>query len=140
MFGNIEYLHLILKYRNPTCSNLKMRQSLLFIFTFFITIVSLGQTLIRRDNESTEMFVKRLKPNSMEIAYSIIETNIWDSTIAIIAFYGYDDTSDVTIDFNNISGHLYLLIGQSSYRDIEFGPITEDGGYPEIIDVFFCQC
>jgi hypothetical protein len=32
-----------------------------------------------------------------------------------------------------------LPVGKNSYRDVSFGPIEEDGGYPEIISVFFAN-
>lgn len=117
-----------------------MRHTLFFIVTIFASFVSFGQTTKRQDNETVEAFIKRLTPDTTQLAHQIIETNTWDTTAkAIIAFYGYDDTSDVNTGFNKIFGHLYLPIGQNNYRHISFGPIEEDGGYPEIISVFFAN-
>lgn len=104
----------------------------------FTAFVSFGQTVKRQDNESVKAFIKRLMPDTTELVHPIIETNTWDAASkALIAFYGYDDTNDINTGFNKISGHLYLPTGQNSYRDVSFGPIEEDGGYPEIISVFF---
>ncbi len=115
-----------------------MRHILIFITTIFAASVSFGQTVKRQDNETVEAFIRRLVPDTMEITHQVIETNTWDTTAkAIIAFYGHDDTSDINTGFNKIFGHLYLPVGQNNYRDISFGPIEEDGGYPEIISVFF---
>lgn len=117
-----------------------MRHFLVFIATIFTTFVSLGQTVKRQDTETVEAFVKRLMPDTMELAHQVIETNTWDTKAkAIITFYGYDDTIDINTGFTEIFGHLYLPIGQNNYRDISFGPIEEDGGYPEIISVFFAN-
>jgi hypothetical protein len=105
----------------------------------FIT-VSFGQSIIREDNETIESFVNRLKPLSVVLAHPIIETNTWDSSSkAIIALYGYGDTSEVISGFNKIVGHLYFPIGMNKYRDYNFGPIEEDGGYPEVLSVFFAN-
>lgn len=49
----------------------------------------------------------------------------------------WDDFNDPNTGCNKIFGHIYLPIGQNKYRDIKFGPIGEDGGYPEVISVFF---
>jgi hypothetical protein len=117
-----------------------MRHILILIATILTAFVSFGQTAKRQDNETVEAFIKRLMPTNTELAHPIIETNTWDTTAkAIIAFYGYDDPSDENIGFNKIFGHLYLPTGQNNYRDISFGPIEEDGGYPEIISVFFAN-
>lgn len=117
-----------------------MKKYIIIIIVTIITSVSFGQTIKRQANESVETFIKRLKPDTVELAHSIIETKIWNtSNKAIIAFYGYDDTSDLNIGFNKIFGHLYLPTGNNIYRDISFGPIEEDGGYPKIISVFFAN-
>jgi hypothetical protein len=116
-----------------------MRHTLIFIATIFTAFVSFGQTVKRQDNETVEAFIKRLMPDTTELAHQVIETNTWDTTKAIIAFYGYDDTRDINTGFNKIFGHLYLPTGQNNYQDISFGPIEEDGGYPEIISVFFAN-
>jgi len=117
-----------------------MRHILIYIATILTGLASFGQTVKRQDSETTETFIKRLTPDTTQLVHQIIETNAWDTTSkAIIAFYGYDDSSDINTGFNEIAGHLYLPIGQNNYRDISFGPIGEDGGYPEIISVFFAN-
>jgi hypothetical protein len=117
-----------------------MRHLLIFVATIFVTLLSFGQTLKRQDNETAEMFVKRLMPDTFELAHPVIETNTWDTTSkAIITFYGYDDPKDINGGYNVIFGHVYLPTRENNYRDISFGPIKEDSGYPEIISVFFAN-
>jgi hypothetical protein len=125
------------KRQTITITGILMRYPL-FIVTLFFTSISFGQSITRQYNESVESFVNRLRPDSMVLAHAIIETNTWDTaTKAIIALYGYDDPRDPNTGFNKISGHIYLPVGQNRYREISFGPIEEDGGYPEILSVFF---
>ncbi len=108
------------------------------IAAVFSMIVSFGQSFTRENNETIESFVSRIKPISVTIAHPVIETNTWDrSAKAIIALYGYEDTSSSNSGFTKIVGHLYFPIGINKYRDYNFGPIEEDGGYPEVLSVFF---
>lgn len=104
---------------------------------------SYGQKVERLENEDAQVFVDRMMPDSMAPAHHIIETNRWCyPKKMIVATYGYNDTTDVnggTNKFNRIDGHVYLPAGKNKYRDIRFGPITEDGGYPEIVSVFFAN-
>ena len=119
--------------------NRNIRHVILLLSTILlIPCILSGQTVKRLAGETAEAFARRLMPANMEPAHPAIETNTWDSTaMAVIAFYGYDDSADVNTGYNNIYGHLYLPIGNDNYRDISFGPMEEDGGYPEIISVFF---
>lgn len=117
-----------------------MKHILFFIVTTFTTLTVFGQALKRQDNETAEMFVRRLKPDTTELAHPVIETATWDTTArAIIAFYGYDDPKDINTGFNKVFGHIYFPVEKNRYRGITFGPIGEDGGYPEIISVFFAN-
>ena len=76
----------------------------------------------------------------MTLAHPVIETNVWDSSSkSILALFGYDDTTDINVGYNAIYGHLYIPVGPNTYRNVNFGPITEDGGYPEVISVFFAN-
>ena len=76
----------------------------------------------------------------MELGHQIIETDIWDRTNkSIIAFYGFDDPKDPNIGYDEIQGHLFMSVEKGIYRDISFGPITQDGGLPEIVSVFFAN-
>ncbi len=110
------------------------------IAAVFSMIVSFGQSFTRENNETIESFVSRIKPISVTIAHPVIETNTWDSSAkAIIALYGYEDTSSSNSGFTKIVGHLYFPIGINKYRDYNFGPIEEDGGYPEVLSVFFAN-
>src|SRR5437868_827348 len=115
-----------------------MRQTSILIATILIASVSFGQNVKRQHNETVESFIKRLMPETTELAHPIIEANPWDTSAkTIVAFYGYDDASDLNTGFNKIFGHLYLPTGQNNYRDITLGAIEEDSGYPEILSVFF---
>jgi hypothetical protein len=115
-----------------------MRRGLIILLLIFSTSVLPAQTITRQNNETAEQFIKRIQTDSTVLAHPLIETNTWDSSSkAIITLYGYDDPRDPNIGFNKIFGHLYFPTGQNKYRDILFGPIEEDGGYPEILSVFF---
>lgn len=117
-----------------------MRSTLFFIAFIFSVAFSFGQTLQRVGSETAEAFVKRIMPDTTELVHPIIETNVWDSAAkAIIAFYGYDDKKDINTGFNTITGYVYLPLGKNAYRAIQFGTIDEEGGYPEVISVFFAN-
>jgi hypothetical protein len=117
-----------------------MKRSLLLIVSLVIGTLSFAQTVTRGDHETTEAFIKRIIPESTELVHPIIETNVWDSAAkAILVFYGYDDPKDINAGFNTITGRLYVPLGKGSYRTIPFGPIEENGGYPEVISVFFAN-
>lgn len=106
----------------------------------FIFFPVLAQTVHRQPNETAEMFIKRLIPDSTELAHPVVETTAWDTALkALIALYGYDNPEDLNTGFNEISGHLYLPIAPNIYRDISFGPLEENGGYPELLSVFFAN-
>ena len=108
----------------------------LLLFSF----CSLGQTIQRLENETDTAFIKRLIPDSMTLAHPVISTTTFNSTkVAILAFFGYDDPKDENDGDNAIFGHLYLPTGKNTYQDYTFGPIEEEGGYPEIIAVFFAN-
>jgi hypothetical protein len=120
------------------CRQAKMRHTLALIVAILVALVSSGQEIKRQDNETIEAFIERVIPDSTSLAHPAIETKTWNAANkTIIAFYGYDDKSDINTGYNKIFGHLYLPTGENYYRDISFGPILEDGGYPEIISVFF---
>jgi hypothetical protein len=117
-----------------------MRYLIILTVTLITSLVSSGQTVTRLDNETAEMFAKRLIPGAAKLAHPVIETNGWGTGAkAIVAFYGYDDARDPNTSFNKILGHLYFPVGENSYRDILLSPIEEDGGYPEILSVFFAN-
>jgi hypothetical protein len=105
--------------------------------------MSRAQTLARQDDEDAEAFVNRIMPEGMALAHHVIETNRWSrSAKMIVACYGRNDTTDRNGGINNystIEGHVYLPIGENNYRDITFGPIEEEGGYPEIVSIFFAN-
>lgn len=113
------------------------------LILLFVANLSPAQIVTRQDGEDAEIFVGRITPEGMVLAHHIIETNRWSRHAKmIIACYGYDDTTDVihgVKKFNRIEGHVYFPEGQSNYRDISFGPIEEDGGYPEIVSIFFAN-
>jgi len=109
-------------------------------------IVSCANTIVfaqnpkRQDNETAEAFVTRLKPDTIKFAHKLIETGIWsNASKAILVFWGHPANNETDSDFDEINGHLYIPIGQNNYRDVEFGFIGEDGGFPQIISVFFAN-
>lgn len=104
------------------------------------TTIAFGQTIKRQDGETVEHFIQRIKPDSMELEHQIIETDNWNKKDkSIIAFYGFDDIKDPKIGYDEIQGHLFVPVGQNIYKEIIFGPITPNGGLPEIISVFFAN-
>jgi len=122
-----------------------MRHTLIIIATFVLLSVSYGQSLIRQDNETTEMFANRLKPDSSEFAHTVFETKSLDITKNIIvAFYKktiYEVKQMPTyIDHSNydiIIGYLYVPISNNNYKKVLIDTISLGGGDPEIISVFF---
>ncbi|MDO7853371.1 hypothetical protein [Hymenobacter convexus] len=117
-----------------------MGYSFIIPATFLLSIsLSQGQTIQRKSAETTEQFATRLKPRVRQLAHPVLETTAWGGQKAIIALYGYDDTKDDNIGYNRIEGHIYLQESPGQYRNIAFGPIEEDGGYPEILSVFFAN-
>lgn len=118
-----------------------MKNTILTISLLFATTTySRSQDIIRLENENSETFMNRIIPDSMQFAHQIIETKNWDTLSGvIIVFYGYDDTNDINIGFNQIYGHAFLSQDSIKYRDISFGPIFEEGGMPEIISISFAN-
>jgi len=117
-----------------------MRYIFMLAGLLLLTYSLSAQVVKRQNGETAEAFIQRQLPDTMELAHPVIETGTWDSTAkAIIAFFGYDDTADVNTGYNRIFGRLYLPQGNDNYKVVSFGPIEEDGGYPEIISVFFAN-
>ena len=110
---------------------------IILVAIHFSTALAQGQTIQRKQTETAAQFVARLKPRARQLAHPALETTAWGGQKAIIALYGYDDPADANIGNNRIDGHLYLQQSAGRYRDIFFGPIEEDGGYPDILSVFF---
>jgi hypothetical protein len=104
---------------------------------YLSTALAQGQTIQRKQTETAAQFVARLKPRARQLAHPALETTAWSGQKAIVAFYGNDDPADANTGNNRIDGHLYLQKSAGQYRDVSFGPIEEDGGYPEILSVFF---
>jgi hypothetical protein len=99
-----------------------------------------GQMLQQQKDETIEHFVNRIKPNTRELAHPVLETTVWGTgQKTIIVLYGYDDYRDANTGYNKIDGHLYIQESEGRYKDICFGPIEENGGYPEILSVFFAN-
>ena len=110
--------------------------------------VSFGQTISRHDNESAEMFAERLKPDSTEIANTIIETNALDTTKKIIvSFYKktiYETRQMATYvdhsQYDIIIGFAYIPTSDNVYTKILIDTFTgSNTGDPEIISVFFAN-
>lgn len=114
-------------------------QTIVFCIAAMVgTTAAFGQTLERQKGESATACAERWMPDTMQLAHSVIETKTWGAS-AIIAWYGYDDTSDVNTGYNTLVGHVYIAVSQNTYRDIALEPILEDGGYPEVLAVFFAN-
>jgi hypothetical protein len=124
-----------------------MRHTLIIIATIFFTYVSIGQVIIRHDNESAEIFAERLQPDSTEIAHTVIETTLLDTTKKIIiAFYKktiYESQQMATYvdhtQYDIIIGFAYIPTTNNNYTRVLIDTIESDGGAPEIISVFFAN-
>ncbi len=124
-----------------------MRLTLIIIGLFILFSVSYGQSLTRHDNETAEMFVNRLKPDSSEFAHAVLETKSLNiNKNIIVAFYEktiYEVRQMPTYidhdDYEIIIGYLYVPIGNNNYRKVLIDTISSDGGDPEIISVFFAN-
>ncbi|MEO7533288.1 MAG: hypothetical protein ABIU30_05570 [Ferruginibacter sp.] len=124
-----------------------MRHTIIIIATFLIASACYGQSLIRQDNETAEMFADRLKPDSSELAHAVLETkSLNNSGTIIVAFYKktVDEVKQMPtyVDHNKydiIIGYLYIPTSLTSYRKVLIDTIFPDGGDPEIISVFFAN-
>jgi hypothetical protein len=124
-----------------------MRQIITIIATFFLISVSVGQSVLRQENETAEMLANRLKPESTEIAHTVIESRQLDgSKNVIVAFYKktiyevrqmktYIDRTQHDI----ILGYMFIPTSNKNYEKIFIDTIPPDGGDPEIISIFFAN-
>lgn len=124
-----------------------MRHIPIIIAAFFSALVSFGQSITRQENETSQMLAERLKPDSTEIAHTIIETRQLDTNKnVIIAFYKktiyevrqmktYVDSSHYDI----ILGYSFVPTSDKNYKKIFIDTIPPDGGDPEIISIFFAN-
>ncbi len=124
-----------------------MRQTLIFIATFLGVLSSFGQTLKRQANETVDTFAIRYKPDSTELAHTVLETNSIDTAKKIIiAFYKktiyevrqmktYVDHSQ----YNILIGYSFFPLSDNEYQKKLIDTIYPDGGDPEIIAIFFAN-
>ncbi|RZM17733.1 MAG: hypothetical protein EOO88_42590 [Pedobacter sp.] len=116
------------------------KELLVFITLCFISFQSVCQQVSRKSGESASQFIGRLKPAGTILAHPEVETSsLIQNTPAIIALYGYPTDKADSLSFTKIMGHVYIQTQTGSYRDIQFGPIDEDGGSPEVLSVFFAN-
>ena len=117
---------------------MRFRHLITALFCLSATLVR-GQTSPLSRQEDIMDVINRLKPDGYKLAHPALETTVWgNGQRTIIALYGHDDATYV-MTFNKIEGHLYREVAPGIYRDITFGPIEEDGGYPEVLSVFFAN-
>ena len=99
-----------------------------------------AQTVARQPAESPEAFAKRMMPAQHKLAHPVLEVSTWGGNAkSIIALYGFNNPTNRNGGFNQINGYLYLLTAPNQYRKILFGPLEENGGYPEVLAVFFAN-
>ncbi len=116
-----------------------MKYILNFIALIFISSHSFCQNIQRQENESTEIFINKVIPDSAVLAHQIISTNIWSKkSKSFIAFYA-DKRKRTNSNCNEITGHLYFSLDNKSYKDIIITSVEEDGGCAEIVAVFFAN-
>ncbi|MEJ7828567.1 MAG: hypothetical protein WKF91_10235 [Segetibacter sp.] len=124
-----------------------MRHILIFIAMIFVTPTAFGQTLKRQENETAEIFANRLKPDTTELAHSVIETRSLDTEKKIIiAFYNktiYEvrqmDTYVDHSQYNILIGYVFIPLGDNNYERKLIDTIPPDGGDPEILAIFFAN-
>jgi hypothetical protein len=117
-----------------------MTRLLFAIILLFAVSVCHAQTVERLQGEGIEAFITRITPEQTELAHHLVSTRNWgNDSNTIIALYGYDDSTDRNVGYNKIYGHAYVPEGKNIYRDVTFGPIEEDGGYPVVLSVFFAN-
>lgn len=112
----------------------------LFILLLLGSFQSVAQLVYRDETEDATTFIKRIMPDSFGLAHPVIERRKWGKdTGCVIAIYGYHDPMDRNKGYSTLYGHAYVPAAHYEYRDLSFGPIERDGGYPEIISVFFAN-
>ena len=107
------------------------------------TTFSFGQLVQRQDNETVEQFATRLKPDSANLTYIVIETK-WDDSPVVIAFYDQpyklskqNDPDQQT--YHRIIGNVFIQMRNNYYGKSSFGTIDTDGGDPTIETAFFAN-
>jgi hypothetical protein len=90
----------------------------------------------RKQNETNEEYVIRVKKPEDNLTYKVLESYEWDKVNpSIICFYEVPQESDNSTE---IIGHAYMKqYDVNYYRDIVFGEFIGESLYPEIIDVFW---
>ncbi len=124
-----------------------MRHFLILTTTFCFFSFSFGQSLVRQENETAQMFADRLKPDSTEIAHIIIETKQLDTTKNIIVVFYKKTIYEVRqmptyVDhsqYDIMLGYAFILTENKSYEKVFIDTIPPDGGDPEIISIFFAN-
>lgn len=115
------------------------RSSLIALILFIFHFTAIGQSFKRQANETAEQFALKTKPDSLQVAHTVIETAIWGADKkVIIALFGYD-APDPNKGFNSVFGYLYYPTSSDMYSVIALETIGEDGGLPEVISVFFAN-
>ncbi|MEI6946708.1 hypothetical protein V9K67_05855 [Paraflavisolibacter sp. H34] len=112
--------------------------------TIIASSTAFGQTLKRQDGETGEMFANRSKPDSTELAHTVFETALLDTTKKVIlAFYKktiYEarqmDTYVDHSEYDIILGYLFVPTGDNNYDRKLIDTIPNNGGDPEILSVF----
>ncbi len=115
-------------------------QKPLLFFLIFISVFGSslsGQTVTRKNGESTKTFVERFKPSNSQPVDKIVKTRAWShKNEAIICFYQYQEMVDGET-YPAIIGYLFWPLGRMKYHKIPIATFESDGGNPEIRSVFF---
>lgn len=109
---------------------------LISILFFFSITYANGQYFNRPKNENIESFIKRIIPDSMEIAHPVIKSNIWGDSI-FITFWGWNKY--YLEEFEKIKGYVFQHIGNNQYLRFDINSISENGGFPKIESVFYAN-
>lgn len=120
-----------------------MRHIINITLLLFWTTYSFGQLVQRNDNETTEQFAERHKPENSTLTHKVLETK-WNSLPVIISLY--DQTYKLPIKndpdqqtYHKIVGAVFVQSDKHNYSKTTFGTIDTEGDNPSIETVFFAN-
>ncbi|MBX7227022.1 MAG: hypothetical protein K1X55_13395 [Chitinophagales bacterium] len=122
-----------------------MKRCISIMILLFWTTCSFGQVELvpRKDNETTEQFAERQKPENSTLAHKVLKTK-WNGNSAIIALYDItyklpepNDSDQQT--YHEIVGFIFFKLDKNTYSKITFGTIDTEGSNPSIKTVFFAN-
>ncbi len=96
------------------------------------------QDIQRLDNEKTEQFAARLKPENSILSHKVIETT-WNQDSIILAFYDQTYHDGYTRESHRIIATSFILNSNKRYSKFLIDTIQMQGGSPKIESVFLAN-